>query len=169
MLFETGELQHHLGLLDLESATEELFTHRCRGVAPAEQRSEIAVPECRHFTDEEIDACLVVRHNFVVAEPPAPKEGVHKYLIGGYKKKDFRNDAIRTFFDWFQENYGLGEVEKMRQMRKMPRGVWAEFVRGNPVLKHHCTVKKVFSKDVVKYRSLLRRYNRALSYFSCRT
>jgi hypothetical protein len=59
MLFEVGELQHHFGLHDLESAAEELFTHRCRGVEPAEQRSEIAVPESRHLTDEEIDAWRV--------------------------------------------------------------------------------------------------------------
>ena len=101
MVRDEAEMQHNLGLHDLESAAEEMFTHRCRGVEPAEQCSEIAVPECRHFTDEEIDAVrwklkmhkstvssiarfmarlseqavssLVVRHKSVVAEPPAPK------------------------------------------------------------------------------------------------
>ena len=57
MLSRTGELLHNLGDDDLESVAEELFTHRCRGVDPAEQCSEIDVPESRDFTNEEIDAC----------------------------------------------------------------------------------------------------------------
>ena len=76
-----------------------------RGAELAEECCKIAVLETRDFTAEEIDAVrwklkmhkstarsiarfmstlsaqaisrLVVRHKFVVAEPPAPKEGVH--------------------------------------------------------------------------------------------
>ena len=43
MVRDEAEMQHNLGLHDLESAAEEMFTHRCRGVEPAEQCSEIAV------------------------------------------------------------------------------------------------------------------------------
>ena len=56
MLVHVGELTHNLGDHDLGSVAEELFTHRCRGVEPAEECIEIAVPEPRNFTDEEIDA-----------------------------------------------------------------------------------------------------------------
>ena len=56
MLSHCQELDHNLGSDDLESAAQELFTHRCRGAELAEECSEIAVPENRDFTDEEIDA-----------------------------------------------------------------------------------------------------------------
>ena len=94
---------------DLEAVAEELFTHRCRGVEVAEQCSEIAVPNCRNFTDEEIDAVraslnmhkstassivrfmgrlseqalssIVVRRRSVVAEPPAPIEKKTQFIL----------------------------------------------------------------------------------------
>ena len=56
MLGHCQELDHNLGEDDLEPAAQELFTHRCRGAELAEECSEIAVPENRDFTDEEIDA-----------------------------------------------------------------------------------------------------------------
>ena len=53
----------------------------------------------------------------------------------------------------------------MRRMGKMPRGVFAEFVRGNTVLKHHCTVNKMFSTSGSKFAALVRRYQRALDHY----
>ena len=168
MLCRARELIHNLGDHDLESVAAELFTHRCRGVEPAEQCSEIAVPKCRDFTVEEINAVrsklnmhkssasfiamfmarlsehalssLVESHKSVVAEPPAPMEKQPIFILGKDSKQHLKNGAIRTLFDWTNANYGLGKVELMRRMGKMPRGIFAEFVRDNTVLKHHCTV-----------------------------
>ena len=108
MLSDLGELRHNLGSHDLESVAEELLVHRCRGVEPAEQCSEIDVPDCRDFTDEETDAVrwklhmhkspkksivrfmarlsqeavssLVLSHKSVVAESQAPKAKEPNYM-----------------------------------------------------------------------------------------
>ena len=125
MLSHCGELDHNLGHDGLESAAAELFTHRCRGVEPAEECSEIVVPECRDFTDEEIDAVrwklnmhksttssivrfmaclsektvtsLVVEHKSVVAEPPAPKAIKPKYILGKDKPWYDKKAALHHF------------------------------------------------------------------------
>ena len=193
MLSLVGELRCNLGNHDLESVAAELFTHRCRGVEPAEECSEIAVPESRHFTDEEIDAVkrklnmhkstdyqivrfmtrlstqavssLVVAHKSVVAEPPAPKSKKPKYILGRDRPFSERMAALQHFWDWTKERYSLREVESMRQLKRMPRGLFAEFVRDTTVLKHHCTVDKKFSTHGKRYTSLVRRYHRALEQY----
>ena len=47
----------------------------------------------------------------------------------------------------------------------MPRGLFAQFVRDNTVLEHHCTVDKMFSTANKKYSALVRRYQRVLEQY----
>ena len=56
-------------------------------------------------------------------------------------------------------------VELMRRQRKIPRGVFASFVRGNAVLKHHCTVNKKFSTSNLKFTAAVRRSQRCLEFY----
>ena len=189
MLSETGELKHNLGDSDLESAAQELFTHRCRGVEQAEECSKRTLPETRAFTDEEIEAVrwklhmhrntaysiarfmaclsekmissLVQQHKSVVAEPPAPKTAQGRNILGKDLPWWKKREALHLFFDWTKENCGLEAVQRMRREKKMPHGLFTRFVRGNTYLKHHCTENKKFATTNLKYVATLKRYQNA--------
>ena len=83
MLQACAELDHNLGLDDLEQAASELFPHHCCGgvvehdhhggevaVSGEDSTLQLAVPEQRHFGEEEIAAA---RWKF----------GMHKYGFAG--------------------------------------------------------------------------------------
>ena len=108
---------------------------------------------------------IVVEHKSVVAEPPAPKTKKPQYILGKNPPWHAKRAALHHFFDWTKEKHGLGKVESMRRERKMPRGLFAAFVRDNTVIKHHCTVSKKFSTSNPKFSATIRRYQRALEHY----
>ena len=127
MLCDTGELKStsNLGQHDLESAAEELFVNRCYGVEPTEPCSEIAVPQWRDFTDEEVEAVkwklkmhksptssivkfmtrlteaslsrTVTQYKSVVAEPPEPKAKPPKFILGRDKQWCDKKKSLHVF------------------------------------------------------------------------
>ena len=193
ILTHCQEMTRNLGTDDLESAGQELFTHRCHGAEPRGECSTIAVPVLRSYTDEETDAVkwklnmyrstasamssvmavlsektvagIVLAHKSFLAEPPAPKANKRCFILGKDPPFTEKRAALHYFFDWCSEKHGLEAVQEMRRQRQMPRGYFADFVRDNTVLKRHLTQNTTFSTSSGKFKTGVKRYMRAFSWY----
>ena len=145
MLSYCQELNHNLGFDDLESAAQDMFTHRCRGAELAGECAEIAVPAHRDFTDEEIDAVkwklnmhrsttssivrfmaglsektvssLVLEHKSVVAEPPAPKTKKLQYIVGKNPPWHAKRAALHQFSTGLKRHMAWGQWRQCGERR----------------------------------------------------
>ena len=113
-------------------------------------------------------ASIVEIHKSPVAERPVPVIMKKVYFIGRDKPWAFKRPAVEHFFEWVEENYVKNKVATIMTEKAITRGLFAAFVRGDPVLLHHCTEGKRLCKNIKRHINTVKHHGRAAELYCAR-